>query len=536
VETHYTRSGVETEDRKYAGDNSGRGFRMRPALLICMGLIALVLAVFHQAGNHGFLNYDDNVYVTDNPHVAGGITGRGVVWAFSSFHASNWHPVTWISHMADVHLFGMNPRGHHFTSVAVHALSTVVLFLLLFRLTGLLWQSSFVAALFSIHPMHVESIAWVAERKDVLSAFFCFLTLHVYAEFAKKRKPALYILCLILFLLGLMSKPMLVTLPLVMLLLDYWPLNRFRKKEFGEGGGWNSPEGVLPWVLVKEKLPFLACAILSSIVTIFAQQSGGAIKGLDAVPFALRVENALISYVMYMGNMIWPDDLAVLYPIPSSFPFWQIIGSLILLLLLSVATVRARHRYPYLAMGWFWYLITLAPVIGIVQVGVQSMADRYSYIPSIGLFIMVAWGVTDAVNGLRQRKVILAILAGGIIIAKSAVTWQQLGYWRDDISLYRRTLQVTTGNYVIHNNLGNALAKQWDLDGAIREFREAIRIKPNYAAAHYNLGMAFAIRGRLDEAIEELSAALRIDPDNVKASYNLGLVLEQKRWMMENNN
>ncbi|HXE98651.1 MAG TPA: tetratricopeptide repeat protein [Dongiaceae bacterium] len=510
-----------------------KGSRMRSIILISITLIVLVAAVYLQAGNHEFLNFDDDVYVTANPHVASGLTGGNIIWAFTAFDRSNWHPVTWLSHMADAQLYGMSPRGHHLTNVVIHAISTVILFLLLFRVTGSRWQSSFVAALFALHPLHVESVAWVAERKDVLSAFFWFLTLLLYSEYATRQKRLFYILTLFSFMLGLMSKPMLVTLPLVMLMMDYWPLGRFRNGEGGEGLTQPSGRGSVLMVLVKEKIPFFACSLLSSVATIIAQHSGGAIQRLDEIPFLLRIENALIAYVTYIGKTLWPHDLAILYPIPLSLPPWQAICSLLVLLLVSAVTIRARHRYPYLAAGWFWFLVTLVPVIGIIQVGVQSMADRYSYIPLTGLFIMAAWGVPDLAKGLKQRQGILALLAGAVIIASAALTWQQLGYWRDNISLYRHTLQVTDGNYVIHNNLGSALANKWDLDAAILEFNEALRINPDYSDAHYNLGMAFAMKGSLDAAIRELREALRINPNNAKASYNLGVALDQKRQLLE---
>lgn len=498
---------------------------MRNLVLVSISLIVIILAVYLQAGNHEFLNYDDNVYVTSNPHVANGITGKNIIWAFTSIEAANWHPITWLSHMADVQLYGMNPRGHHFTNVVIHTVSSILLLLLLFRITGSLWQSSFVAALFALHPLHVESVAWVAERKDLLSAFFWFLTLVLYAEYAAKRKPALYILALFSFVLGLMSKPMLVTLPVVMLMIDYWPLNRYRDEVQGQGSRQLIGRVIS---LIKEKIPFFACSLCAGIVTIFAQHKGGAMKNFDAIPLLLRIENAPISYVKYIGKAFWPHDLAVLYPIPLSFPLWQVAGSLFILLLVSVATVWARHLHPYLAVGWFWFIVTLIPVIGLIQVGVQSMADRYSYIPLIGLFIMAAWGVSDLAEGLKHRVNILALLAGTVIIASTACTWQQIGYWQDNISLYRHTLQVTTGNYIIHYNLGTALANKGDMDAAIQEFSEALRLNPNCTIAHNNLGLALAKKGNLDAAIQEYREALHLTPDYSDPHNNLGIALANK--------
>ncbi len=496
----------------------GQTINSNVIFLICILLIAIVLTVYMQAGNHQFLNYDDDVYVTSNPNVAGGITRNNILWAFTSFDAANWHPITWLSHMADVQFYGMNPRGHHLTNVAVHTVSSLFLLLLLLRLTGAVWQSSFVAALFALHPLHVESVAWVAERKDVLSAFFWLLTLLFYAKFTTKRKYSLYFLSLFSFVLGLMSKPMLVTLPLVMLLMDFWPLERVRQSE--QKIRRHRFDRIIS--LAKEKIPFFACSLFSAAVTIYAQQKGEAIQGLEVISFKLRIENALSAYVKYVGKTIWPHDLAVLYPFPLSFPLWQVISSLLVLLFLSVTAIRVGRLRPYLPVGWFWFLVTLVPVIGLIKVGVQSMADRYSYIPSIGLFIMAAWGVPDLTKGLRHRKGILALLACAVIIASTVLTWQQLRYWRDNISLYRHTLQVTTGNSWINYNLGLALASAGDLDAAIQEYQKALLISPNNSNIHNNLGMALVRKGDTDEGIRELREALLLTPDNVEAHNNLG--------------
>ena len=502
--------------------------RMSSVFLICTALLIVTIAVYAQVGNHQFLNFDDNDYVTKNHHVAKGITGTTLLWAFTSVDAANWHPLTWLSHMADVQLYGMNPRGHHLTNVAFHTVSALLLLLFLLRSTGSLWQSSFVAAMFALHPLHVESVAWVAERKDVLSAFFCFLTLLLYAEYAARRKPALYLLTLFSFILGLMSKPMLVTLPVVMLLMDYWPLARFRCEEQKEGirhlFGWSSQL----MALVKEKVPLVICSLLSGIITLYAQHKGGAMSGLSLMPFQLRVENALIAYVRYIGKTFWPHDLAVLYPLYSSLPLWQIIGSLLVLLLISAATVWAGRRHPYLPVGWFWFIITLVPVIGLIQVGGQSMADRYSYLPLTGLFIMAAWGVPDGTKGLKYREGILVLLAGTVIFASTVVTWRQLSYWRDTITLFQHTLHVTTGNYLFHNHLGVTLSDKGDLDAALREFQKSLRINPNHADTHNSLGDTLAKKGNLDAAMQEYREALRLNPNFAFARNNLGTALATK--------
>jgi len=478
-----------------------------------------------QVGNHQFLNYDDDDYVTNNPHVSSGLSSQNIAWAFTSVEAANWHPITWLSHMTDVQLYGMNPRGHHLTNVVIHTVSTLFLFLLLFRLTGALWQSLFVAALFALHPLHVESVAWVAERKDVLSTLFWFLTLLFYAAYTTKRKPALYILALFSFILGLMSKPMLVTLPVVMLLMDFWPLGRYRHEEQKQGLHQLFGRAI---TLIKEKIPFFACSLLSALITVYAQQKGGTIATLTKVSFRLRSENALIAYVKYIGKTVWPHDLAVIYPFPSSIALWQVIGSLFILLLLTAVAIRAGRRHPYFAVGWFWFLITLVPVIGLIQVGSQSMADRYSYIPVIGLFIMAAWGVPDLTKGLRHRQGILALLAGVVVFASSVLTWQQLGYWRDSISLYQHTLRVTNNNYIININMGVALQAKGDLDAAIQQYHEALRITPNNYSAHSNLGGVLQAKGDFNAAIQEYQEALRINPNDTLAHNNMGVVLQAK--------
>jgi len=492
---------------------------MRNIVLICIALIVIIFAVYMQVGNYQFVILDDDAYVVSNRHVANGITGKNIIWAFSTVYKANWHPITWLSHMADVQLYGMNPHGHHLTNVVFHIASTLLLLILLLRLTGAFWQSSFVAALFALHPLHVESVAWVAERKDVLSAFFWFLTLILYVEFLGNRKPALYILSLISFMLGLMSKPMLVTLPVVMILIDFWPLNRFQTEE-KDLGVHELLGRAIP--LIYEKIPFFACSLLSAAVTIYAQNKGGAIRNIDVIPFMLRIKNILTAYVTYIGKTLWPHDLAVFYPFPLSIPLWQVICSGLVLILISTAAIRAWRRHPYFAMGWLWFLITLVPVIGLIQVGEQSLADRYSYIPLIGLFVVVAWGVADMTKGLHNQQSILALLAGAVLISSASLTWQQTRYWRDSISLFQHALQVTTRNDFIHYSLGNALASKGDLDAAILEYQEALRISPNSTIAHNNLGAAHAKKGDLTAAIQEYQEALRVSPNDSEAYNNLG--------------
>jgi len=494
-------------------------------ILVCLALVVLTLTVYMQVGSHQFIIFDDDTYVTQNEHVANGITVPNIVWAFTSVEEGNWHPVTWLSHMADVQLYGINARGHHLTNVAIHIASSLLLLCLLLRMTGSLWRSSFVAALFALHPLHVESVAWVAERKDVLSAFFWCLTLLFYCEYARKRKSGMYLLSLFSFMLGLMSKPMLVTLPIVMLLIDSWPLDRYSMDEQVQGRSQLLRKVI---VLIREKIPFLACSLFSGVITIYAQHKGGATSGLDTVPFLFRMENALVAYVTYLEKTLWPHDLAVLYPIKPLLPLWQVIGSLFVLILISVLALRVWRRHPSFSVGWFWFLITLLPVIGLIQVGSQSMADRYTYLPAIGLFIMVAWGGPALTKGCQHREKVLGLLAGVVILASALASWRQLGYWRDSISLFQHTLQVTSNNYLITSNLGGALAQKGELDAAIQQFNESLRINPNFATTHYNLGLTLVDKGDLDGAIQHLQVALRLTPDDEKTLYCLAVALFRK--------
>ena len=478
---------------------------MRPALILCFLLVAVTVGIFLPTGNHPFISFDDPGYVTENPRVRGGLTGENVGWAFSSTAMSNWHPLTWLSHMTDVQLFGLDPRGHHLTNVFFHVASTLLLFFLLSGITGSPWQSLFVAALFALHPLHVESVAWVAERKDVLSGCFWFLTLLLYARYVKRGGTGRYLLVLLSFAAGLMAKPMLVTLPVVLLLLDYWPLRR-----------------PLRWSLVKEKIPLFALSALSSAVTLYAQEQGGAINDIDRVPLHVRIGNSVVCWVKYVWKMFFPRDLAMLYPFPGSIPPWEVLGAFLLLVLVCALVVVYRRRCPYLVTGWFWFLFTLVPVIGIVQVGGQAMADRYTYLPLTGLFIACAWGVNDLLRGWRYRTAVLATLAGLIVAASAAVTWRQVGYWKDNLTLYRHTLEVTTGNYVIRNNYGVALAQEGRLDEAITQYREVLTIWPRAANAYINLGDAMAQQGNYPEAIRYYQQALRIEPDYALALENMG--------------
>lgn len=512
-----------------------RLFSVKLDMLISFLLIATIFMAFWQVRNHDFITFDDNAYVADNPHVRAGLTREGVIWAFTSGYASNWHPLTWLSHMLDCEIYGLNAGGHHLTNLAFHLTNILLLFLLLKGVTGALWRSAFVAALFGLHPLHVESVAWVAERKDVLSTFFWMLTMWAYIRYVQSWRFRTYLLTVVFFAFGLMAKPMLVTLPFVLLLLDYWPLGRFQPGRSAAGpatplqaSAEPDNQRALALRLVWEKVPFFVLAGASSVVTFLVQKSGGAVGSLEGYPVALRIANALVSYVRYLGKMIWPHKLAVFYPHPgNSLPEWQPVLAGVLLLAVSVAVLRLSRRHPYLAVGWLWYLGTLVPVIGLVQVGGQAMADRYTYVPLIGLFIMIAWGVPNLLAGWRYRRVALTLATGAVIPALMICTWQQIHYWQNSTTLFEHALRVTEGNYVAHNNLGIALARQGDFEKASRRYRLALQIRPNYAEAYCNLGNAQARQGNLGEALSSFTRALQIKPDFPETHNSLGLVLER---------
>ena len=527
---------------------------MRRDFLVGLALMGLTFCVYWSVRSCEFTNYDDTVYVTENGPVQAGVTRESIVWAFQSTTRSNWHPLTWLSHMLDCQVYGVNAGGHHLTSLILHAANTLLLFLLLKRMTGACWRSAFVAALFALHPLHVESVAWVAERKDVLSTLFFILTLGAYCRWARNRKsecrnpktegnpnteirsegldptqiPALrstlYPLSLFFFALSLMSKPMFVTLPFVLLLLDFWPLGRCSVSAAPRGVG-NLPR------LVLEKIPFFALSAASCAVTFWAQQKGGSVATFEGLPAGQRLANALVSYVRYIGKMFWPGDLAVFYPYSTSWPEEQVIGAALGLLVISVLVVLCWRRWPYLAVGWFWYLGTLVPVIGIIQVGGQSLADRYAYVPLIGLFIMVAWGANDLLGRRPHARWIMAGLAVLGIGACGFLTVSQLRHWKDSESLFKRALAVTRDNYVAHLNLGVAYASQDKLTEAAAQFDEVLRISPGLASGHYNRGGIYARQGQFAEAFAEFDEAYKLKPDYEQVYLSRGNVLAlQKKY------
>jgi len=532
-------------------------------VLICLVLAVVTLAAFWQVKDHDFINFDDNIYVTNNPDIQTGLSTKSASWAFTAYHAGNWHPLTWLSHMLDVELFKLNPGWHHLTNLFFHIANTLLLFLVLHRMTRGFWQSAFVAAVFALHPLHVESVAWVAERKDVLSTFFWLLTMGAYVFYVERPELKRYLLALLFFALGLMAKPMLVTLPFVLLLLDYWPLGRleiekpllceYRKSEKTDpphvkklnpkrkGSKSEDPRKTEKQnfqqpaylQLVWEKIPFFVLSLASSIITYMAQQKGGAVGTYQSFPLSARIGNALVSYFSYIEKMVWPKDLAVLYPHPGMLPPWQVLGAALFLVLTTFLILWTVRRVPYLTVGWLWYLGTLVPVIGIVQVGVQSMADRYTYVPLIGLFIMIAWGVPDLLKKWPYQRVALGIVSVVILSLLTASTWMQVRYWANSAILYSHALGVTSSNYKVHNNFGNILKEQGKLAEAISHYSEALRINPNYSYAHNNLGLALQDQGKLAEAISHYSAALRINAQYAEAYSNLGTALREQGRFQE---
>jgi tetratricopeptide (TPR) repeat protein len=485
--------------------------------LICLTLAVVTAALYGPITHHDFINFDDDDYITSNSHVQAGLTGAGVIWAFQTGAAANWHPLTWLSHMLDCQLYGLSPGGHHSTNLIFHIVNTLLLFLWLRQITGALWRSAFVAALFAWHPLHVESVAWAAERKDVLSTFFWMLSLIAYTRYARESKvqspksKVFYGWSLLAFACGLMSKPMVVTLPFVLLLLDFWPLERFSRP-------------TIPRLLL-EKLPFFALAAAGSTVTYLIQKSSGAVWSAGALPFHARVANALLAYVRYLSKTFWPADLAIIYPYPKHWPIMAVMGAALLLAIWSGLFLWHARQNPYLPAGWFWFLGTLIPAIGLVQVGSQSMADRYTYLSGIGLFILIVWGLNDFLIIHPQRRK-LAMLIGGLTLAGCLVcTRIQLNHWQNSIKLLRHTIEVTTGNYVACNFLGRALDEAGKNDESLPCYEESVRIESRYPQAQYNLGMAWLNRGWTKKACDPLAAAVRLVPGDAGARYYFGLAL-----------
>lgn len=475
--------------------------KTRIEFIISFGLFLVVLLVFNSITTFSFNNYDDLSYIVENAAVQKGLTLSGIYWAFTSFSASNWHPVTWLSHMLDCSLFGMNPGGHYWTNLLLHGFNSILLFIILLKLTGAVWRSAFVAVLFAAHPLHVESVAWISERKDLLSAFFAFLTIWAYCSYVKSSRKTYYWSAVCLFALGLMAKPMLVTIPCVLVLLDYWPLERLRLQ----------PDAAQLRTQVREKLPFFALSLISSMITIFAQQK--AMYSIDDYALPDRLGNALISYLRYLGKAFWPADLSFFYPFPGFIDPGAVVISIIALCSLTFIAVRAAKVAPYLPVGWLWYLGTLVPVIGIVQVGSQSMADRYTYIPLIGIFIMLVWGAEAISRGFKYGKVAIVSLGAVIVLLLAIDANVQASYWKNSKALYRHALDVTFENYVAHNNLGVIFVSEKDYAQAEFHFAKAVQYSPEYASAIYNLAVIYDIQNKLNQAIPTYKRYLKTERD-----------------------
>jgi tetratricopeptide (TPR) repeat protein len=535
-------------------------------VLICLALAVGILLIYGQVRHFEFINYDDGSYVYLNSHVLNGLTHSGIHWAFTASHSSNWHPLTWLSLMADMSIFGVNPGAMHFVNVILHILNTTLLFLVLVQMTGSLWPSAFVAAAFAFHPMHVESVAWVAERKDVLSTLFWLLTMAAYVSYVRRPGTSKYLFALFLFALGLLAKPMLVTLPLILLIMDYWPLNRLNfpspkkpsraKNQVPQPGLYKTLQ---PFLV--EKIPFFSLSAASCVVTFIAQKQGGAVAELSRIPLDARIANTFLSYARYIGRLFWPQDLAVFYLFDANrVPFSNIVFSAIFLLILCVVIYYLNRGRKYILAGWCWFLVTLIPVIGIIQVGMQAFADRYTYISYIGLFIIIAWGIQELCSKLKINKPALAFTAIAILVVLGIAARQQTSYWKNSITLFTHALEATDDlNYVAHCNLssacsdrgdllraaehaakaikispdytdavlafGNVFLRQGDIPHAIEYFQKVVTNRPGYPNGHVDLGSAFLQQGRLAEALAEFKIALKLHPDCKEALNNLALVM-----------
>lgn len=494
----------------------------RKPLIVALALAALVVVSFWPASNAGFIRFDDPEYVFENPHVLSGLNASSVTWAFTTYHASNWHPLTWLSLMLDVQLIGADPVVFHISALLWHAANTVLLFFLLRKLTGAFWRSAFVAALFAVHPLHVESVAWISERKDLLSTFFFLAAIWAWLNslgvgpggVAAQRvanqtsgSKSWYIGALVLFSLGLMAKPMIVTLPFVLLLLDHWPLNRWSRKAARS--------------LLLEKAPFLGLSALSCFLTMMAQSRGGAVKSLHDFSFLERLGNAAVSYGRYLWKTIWPVDLAVFYPHPGAWPIGLVIAAVLLIAGMSVAAWAVRRTHPWVFTGWFWYVGMLVPVLGVVQVGIQSMADRYSYVPLIGVFILAAWTVGEWARSRVEAQAPLRFLAAVILVACSGLTWRQSALWLNDETLFSHALRVTKDNVLAHNNLADYLLRQGRPTEAIPHLQAVLRLQPDYYYAHNNLGSALTQIGQYEQALASIRRALDLNPQYALSHLNL---------------
>lgn len=471
---------------------------------------------FSRIATNDFVNFDDDLFITQNHNVQSGFNAKSIKWAFTDTDLEYWHPLTWLSIMLDWHLFGPNASGHHLVSLLLHIGAVIFLFLFLNKTTNDVWPSAFAAAFFALHPLRVESVAWAAERKDVLSMFFGMASIYAYAFYAESMRLSRYLLCLILFTFSLMSKPMLITLPFILLLIDCWPLRRWQK-------AISESRYKLYGILICEKIPFIVLTIAASILTAWAANKIGTVSSLESSSLLLRILNTIVSYVSYLGKTFWPFDLAVLYTYSYYLPLWQTIIFCFLLIGLSIFAISALKKAPFLFVGWFWYMGTLIPVIGLVQVGSQALADRYTYLPSIGISIMLAWGIPLLLPREGTRIKILLPIGMVVLVILAGVTWQQCGFWKNSIYLWNHTLQITNNNYVAHYNFGKALFDKGEFEEAIGQYNKASRIAPNWPDNYIARGIVYYKLNKHQLAIEDCNRAIHLKPDSVLAYYNRGL-------------
>jgi tetratricopeptide (TPR) repeat protein len=495
-------------------------------LFLALALVAVTLAVYAQVMNHQFIILDDNAYIVENPIVNRGLTLTGIGWAFTTFHSANWHPVTWFSHMLDSQIFGLHAGGHLLVNALIHASNTLLLFLFFRRATGARWQSAIVAALFALHPLHVESVAWAAERKDTLSAFFGLLSLLAYARYVAAPSSKRYALVAVPLALGLMAKPMLVTWPFVLLLLDYWPLRRFQWQR--ANGIERALKALVP--LVREKLPLFSLAAASMVITFIAQSHTGAVRSFVELPISLRLSNAIVSYAKYLLRTVWPNHLAFYYPFPiTGVPVWQLMCAIVLLTVITLFVLRQARDRPYFLVGWLWFVGTLVPVIGVVQVGSAAMADRYHYLPSIGLFMAIVFGLSDLARSFRINRTVMSTLAVAALSVFACLTAVQIGRWRNPATLFQYTSSVAPDNRLIEDYFGVVLAESGRYNEATARFEKALRIRPQTLISDADilghLGFLLLREGKLAEAAERLNEALRLNPNSAESHEALGIVL-----------
>ena len=488
-------------------------------------LVTLAIFPYLQTLSYNFVCYDDYFYVVSNPHVRQGVTLPNIAWAFTNSRGGNWHPLTWLSHMLDISIWGSKPAGHHFTSVMLHAANTLLLFVIFSQMTGALWRSALVAALFAVHPLHVESVAWVAERKDVLSTFFGLLAVWAYFKYTRESSVRYYLLMLCLFGLGLMAKPMLVSLPCILLLLDIWPLRRWKLWQIGDEATVTFEPKATTQLLL-EKVPLVVLSAIFCIVTFISQSRAHTISGGELLPLSSRVANAIVGYYLYVEKLFAPVKLAVFYPYPGHWRLRVIAASAFLLLVITLVAMVYRRRYPWLLVGWLWFIITLIPVIGLIQVGSQSIADRYTYIPSIGIFIMAVWSIPTTYKSITLRAWIVAACA--VIATLTLMTRVQASYWKDSRTLFTHADRVTQNNYVAHQNLGWLLdTEHHDLEGALELYRTAAKERPKFARTriHETIANVLLRQGRFQEALDEARQAIKLDPFSTSAANSMGLIL-----------